>query len=76
MTADLPAIRAVLGAYRSTEGHITEAQITAAWTEHEHARRLIEAQTRLLRLLDLGPSRDLADQVALARSDIAALLAE
>lgn len=31
----LPAIRAVLSAYRSTDAHITEAQIEAAWAEFD-----------------------------------------
>jgi len=66
----LPSIRSVLAAYRSTEARITEDQITAAWTEHERALRLIEAQARLIRLLDTGPLHELADQVALARRDI------
>jgi septal ring factor EnvC (AmiA/AmiB activator) len=35
---DLPAIRAALAAYRSTATHITEAQITAAWSEYEATR--------------------------------------
>lgn len=38
LSQSLPAIRAVLGAYRSTEAHITEEQITAAWAEYELAR--------------------------------------
>ena len=31
----LPAIRSVLAAYRSTETHITQEQITAAWAEYD-----------------------------------------
>jgi hypothetical protein len=33
--AALPAIRRVLAQYRSTQGHITEAEITAAWSEYD-----------------------------------------
>lgn len=35
MTENLPAIRSVLAAHRSTEAHVTEEQITAAWTEFD-----------------------------------------
>ena len=46
MSESLTAIRRVLGAYRSTEAHITEADITAAWAEFEEARAdLQSAQT-------------------------------
>jgi hypothetical protein len=34
----LDAIRTVLSAYRSTEGHITEGEITAAWAEFDALR--------------------------------------
>lgn len=33
------AVRPVLGAYRSTTGHVTERQITAAWAAFDAARR-------------------------------------
>lgn len=33
--SNLAAIRHVLAAYRSTDAHITEADITAAWAEFD-----------------------------------------
>lgn len=65
----LDAIKTVLAAYRSTDATITQAQIEAAWGEHDRAERLIEAQDRLIWMLDTG-SPDLAQQVALARADV------
>jgi len=37
----LPAIEKVLGQYRSTDGHITQAMIEDAWAEHAHAQRVL-----------------------------------
>lgn len=37
----LEAIKTVLAAYRSTEAHITQAQIEAAWAEHALAERVL-----------------------------------
>jgi hypothetical protein len=37
----LSAIRTVLAAYRSTEAHVTKAQIEAAWAEYEGVRSLL-----------------------------------
>lgn len=37
--ARFPAIRSVLAAYRSTEAHITQEQITAAWAEYDELTR-------------------------------------
>jgi hypothetical protein len=43
LNPELPAIRGVLAAYRSTEAVITQGQIEAAWTEYEAARSLLSS---------------------------------
>lgn len=42
----LPAIRSVLGAYRSSSAHVTEEQITAAWEEYDRLRQVIAESRR------------------------------
>jgi hypothetical protein len=44
----LPAIKTVLAAYRSTEAHITEEQITAAWSEFAAIAEYVAELKRLM----------------------------
>jgi hypothetical protein len=41
--AGLDVIRTVLAAYRSSDAHITEDQITAAWVSYDRLKALLDA---------------------------------
>lgn len=38
---DLPAIRRVLATFRSSEAHVSEDELTAAWVEYDALRQLL-----------------------------------